>query len=395
MLRPSPIITKLILASEQEINMYNLPISNDLNISALAKLFYATTNSYKYIFFTSLLDILARRKFDNSSSISFRELIIEMLANAWYPHNFFKLSFGSQDQIAKKLDNLQLDFNKFKDTDKQQLRQEIENQDINELINDLMKYVPFRLIRPFFANHLRGIKDHLVNFKITELSTNLFEQIKPIYCFNSVKYKEANSIILHNDWVEYFKQNFVIVKGWVAWEWLQYMQKCNQNVPNLANKLFAPQKRESLKKQTQYWKIILENQPIKCIYSQTLLDKNNISLDHYLPWSFVAHDQLWNLIPTISSVNSSKSNNIPSNQYLDKFIQLQHLGLTISSQQISKMKWLKYIESYIADLRINQPEDLLNLEILANAYKQNFNSLISLATIQGFVPNWIYQNNFK
>lgn len=368
----------------------NLPQSNKLNISALSQLFDSTTNSYKYLLFNSILDILARRLFNNSELISFRELMIEMLANAWYPHNFFKLSFGSQDQIAKTLDNLGLEFNNFKDQDKQELRKEIENQDINELINYLMKYVPFRLIRPFFANELKGIKDYLVNFKITELSTNLFDKIKPIYRFNSVEYKKANSIILNSEWVEYFKENYVIVKGWVTWEWLKYMQKNNQNVPNLANKLLAPQKRESLTKQTQYWKIILENQPLKCIYSQTILDKNNISLDHYLPWSFVAHDQLWNLIPTTQAVNSSKSNNLPSNQYLDKFIQLQHLGLTTSYKNLNKKQWLQYAEPYVADLRINQLEDLLNLEILANSYRQNFNSLISLATIQGFSTNWHY-----
>jgi hypothetical protein len=368
----------------------NLPPSEQLNIAALSQLFDSTTNSYKYLFFNSILDILARRLFDNSSLISFRELMIEMLANAWYSHNFFKLSYGSQDQIAKKLDNLALDFNKFQDTDKQELRKEIENKDIDELIKSLMKYVPFRLIRPFFYHELKGLKDYLVNPMITKLANKLFDKYKPIYCFNSVEYKTANSIIFHNNWVEYFRQNFVIVKGWVAWEWLQYMQKNNQNVPNLANKLFAPHKRDSLIKQTGYWKIILEKQPIKCIYSQSLLDKNTISLDHYLPWSYVVHDQLWNLIPTTPSVNSSKSNNIPSPQYLKKFIKLQHLGLTISHQQMSKMKWLKYIEPYLADLRVNQAEDLLNLEILTNAYQQTFNPLISLANIQGFVTNWNY-----
>ena len=30
-----------------------------------------------------------------------------------------------------------------------------------------------------------------------------------------------------------------------------------------------------------------------------------------IPWSYVASDELWNLIPTVKSVNSSKSNNLP------------------------------------------------------------------------------------
>jgi hypothetical protein len=31
-----------------------------------------------------------------------------MLANAWFPHTYFKLSFGRQDKIAQQLDALTL-----------------------------------------------------------------------------------------------------------------------------------------------------------------------------------------------------------------------------------------------------------------------------------------------
>ena len=40
-------------------------------------------------------------------------------------------------------------------------------------------------------------------------------------------------------------------------------------------------------------------------------NKKAISIDHFVPWSYVAHDELWNLHPTTKSVNSSKSNNLP------------------------------------------------------------------------------------
>jgi hypothetical protein len=34
------------------------------------------------------------------------EIILDMLVLAWYPHIYFRLSFGSQDQIAKELDKV-------------------------------------------------------------------------------------------------------------------------------------------------------------------------------------------------------------------------------------------------------------------------------------------------
>jgi hypothetical protein len=374
--------------------MYNLPIADNLNISALSELFDSTTNSYKYLYFLSLLDILRRRNFDNLSAISFREIIVEMLANAWYPHKYFKLSFGIQDQIANKLDALELEITepilKFRDTDKKLLRTTVNNQNIDDIVNYISRYVPYRLIRPFFTQDTRGLKDYDVNPAIINLSNNQFDTQKPLYCFNADNQKDCNAIIIHPDWVEYLEKNYTIVRGWVSWEWLNYMQQRNPSIPNVVNKLFMPQQRDSLIKQTQYWKTILEHQDIKCIYSQVQLNKDEISLDHYLPWSFVAHDQLWNLIPTTKSVNSSKSNNLPSRKYFSDFVKLQYLGLDIYRQKVSQSKWLNDVESFVAELKVNQANDLLNLEILTNAYEKTIQPLSSLATIQGFSANWVY-----
>lgn len=59
-----------------------LPESDRVSVATLAQLLGNTTNSYKYLFLLSLLDILKRRQFDVLSPISFEELTIEMLANA-------------------------------------------------------------------------------------------------------------------------------------------------------------------------------------------------------------------------------------------------------------------------------------------------------------------------
>ncbi|MDR9895275.1 hypothetical protein G7B40_011960 [Aetokthonos hydrillicola Thurmond2011] len=140
-----------------------------------------------------------------------------------------------------------------------------------------------------------------------------------------------------------------------------------------------------------YWKLVLEETETRCIYSNLVLTTDNISLDHYLPWSFVAHDLLWNLIPIIPSVNSSKSNNIPSvDKYFHKFIELQHLGLTVSKNKMTDQEWNKYIESYIADLKITDRNNLLDYKILTIAYSNTVLPLVSLAINQGFSGNWYY-----
>ncbi|MCP6761822.1 MAG: hypothetical protein NHB32_24430 [Fischerella sp. CENA71] len=372
----------------------DLPLSEKVDVSVLSQIFNNTTNSYKYLYFLSLLDILKRRNFDTLSPISFQDIIVEMLANAWYPHNYFKLSFGTQDQIASKLDALELEITepilKFRDTDNKLLRNTINSQNIDDIISSINRYVSYRLIRPFFAQETRGLKDYDVNQTIINLANNQFDSKKPLYYFNAEDQKNCNAIILNPDWIQYLEENYTIVRGWASWEWLNYMQQRNPSTPNVVNKLFMPQERDSLTNQTKYWKTILEYRDIECIYSKVKLDKNQISLDHYLPWSFVAHDQLWNLIPTTKSVNSSKSNNLPSEKYLREFVTLQHLGLTIYKQNVSQTKWLNDIESFVAELKVDQPDDLLNLENLMNVYTKTIQPLISLATLQGFSPEWIY-----
>ena len=374
--------------------MYNLPNDESLDISVFSRLFESTTNSYKYLYFLSLLDIIKRKIFDVLSPISFQDIIVEMLANAWYPHNYFKLYFGVQDQIAKKLDSLELEITepilKFRDIDKKLLRTTISEQNIDDIVKFISKYVPYRSIRPFFARETRGFQDSDVNLAVIALSKNQFENKKPLYCLNAEKQKNCTAIIFHSHWIKYLEKNYTIVRGWASWEWLKYMQQRNPNIPNVVNKLFMPQQRDSLSKQTKYWKTVLTYQEIKCIYSEVQLNQEQISLDHYLPWSFVAHDQLWNLIPTTPSVNSSKSNNLPSQIYFSDFVNLQHLGLTVSYNHIPENKWLKYIEPFVSDFKVNQPEDLFDKIIITNVYETNLLPMITLASNQGFSANWIY-----
>ncbi|MBD6614803.1 helix-turn-helix domain-containing protein [Komarekiella sp. 'clone 1'] len=383
----------LILLKNQIITQ-DLPLSDKVDVTVLARIFNNITNSYKYLYFLSLLDILKRRKFDTLSPISFQEIIVEMLANAWYPHKYFKLSFGIQDQIANKLDTLELEITepilKFRDTDKKLLRNTINHQNLDDIVVSINRYVSYRLIRPFFTQETRGLKDYDVNPDIINLANNQFHTKKPLYCFNAEDQRNCNAIILHPDWIQYLEENYTIVRGWASWEWLNYMQQGNPSTPNVVNKLFMPQERDSLANQIKYWKTILKHRDIECIYSKVKLDKDEISLDHYLPWSFVAHDQLWNLIPTTKYVNSSKSNNLPSEEYFKAFVELQHKGLTIAYENISNNQWLKYTESFVSELKVSQADDLLNLEVLIKAYRITTLPLISLATIQGFSPNWVY-----
>ena len=82
----------------------NLPYSEDLPIAKLSAVFKETTNSYKYYWFLSQLELL---KSNNKATIPIDLIIIEMIGAAWYPVNYFKLSFGKQDKLSELILDMQ------------------------------------------------------------------------------------------------------------------------------------------------------------------------------------------------------------------------------------------------------------------------------------------------
>jgi hypothetical protein len=121
------------------------------------------------------------------------------------------------------------------------------------------------------------------------------------------------------------------------------------------------------------------------------LSADKLALDHYLPWSFVAHDQLWNLIPTLPEVNSSKSDHLPEARYFDRFVSLQHQGLIVANKNAGARDWNKYIEPYLSDLRFSDKLDLLDREKLERAYKSTLLPMLELAKNLGFSANWRFR----
>ena len=96
------------------------------------------------------------------------------------------------------------------------------------------------------------------------------------------------------------------------------------DVPGIADKLYPPQERK-LEKVKKYWKLLLTLKPVHEIYGHIELTDKDISIDHFVPWSYVAHDEFWNLHPTTRSINSSKSNNLPDwNRYFPQLAKLEY-----------------------------------------------------------------------
>lgn len=87
----------------------------------------------------------------------------------------------------------------------------------------------------------------------------------------------------------------------------------------LLGKVESIARRSSLR---PFEKVLVNHFEQTCFYcSRSLEDgKRQVHVDHFIPWSFVQSDQLWNLVLSCNSCNSSKSDKLPEKSFLDNII---------------------------------------------------------------------------
>ena len=90
------------------------------------------------------------------------------------------------------------------------------------------------------------------------------------------------------------------------------MQNNNPEVPGLIYKL-APmdEKMRKLNHVRKLWEGILAVHEVRDVFTGQLIETKKYDVDHFIPWSFVMNDELWNLMPMDSSLNVLKSNKLP------------------------------------------------------------------------------------
>lgn len=371
-------------------DLFHLPESSDLGIRHLAAVFRHTTNSYKYYWFLAMLEAIKNGMQDPSLQL----LSAEMLAQVWYPVHMFRLHFGAQDQLS------QLAFHLCEKSDLNALssREEVRDQALTLALRDaafdralkkLQRFVPQRFLTPWFAENLRALPDHHKDHKIQTLAEEHFLSVNPpLYRFKA--HAHYSGIELHPDWMTYLYNHFSIVRGFVLWSLVEYLYQRNPNVPNLPEKLFPPQQRHLTTAQ-RYWKPVVAQQNLQCLYSQQAVNVKDMSLDHFLPWSFVCHDQLWNLVPIPKAVNSAKSDHLPNfERYLSKFLSLQYQAIHYCLGQNKLPKGIFEDYTNLLHCELNDLKQMPEAHF-GQALKDVLLPLEQIAANMGFVRGWVYQ----
>lgn len=314
----------------------------------------------------ALLDIVVKER---KTRISFWEIIAGMVAESWYPIHYFKLSFGKSDSLFDKSLEIQKEFQLSIEDDKDRIKKQLLDN-----LNNTKKYlrvftinVPYRFLSPW----IKYTTDNDVVLRSQKFENN---------CFYAIY---GDEIIINDNWVEYLVEHYSILRDFAFWNLTEFLQKRNPNVPDVPSKLIKPIQRDSLTKQHKFWDTYIETVgSINCIYTGKQLFAKQYDLDHFVPWSFVSHNLLWNLIPADSSINSSKSNNLPSlEKYLKSFAVIQHDALkTLYTKNQNNTLFEDYLIVY------DSISGLINLSEtdFYNVFKKTFSPMVQIAENMGF-----------
>ncbi len=313
-----------------------LPYDDSLKIEYLSRVFDRNriSNCYKYFWFLAILEKIGTDKTD----FTYDELITEMVADAWYMVNEFKLRLGpvnttdNLEEAAKYLFTVLYDKKIPTTIAKEKLLDKLKNETDKtywEYKAKLIVNVPYCLQSPFYPEIKSPGKDKIDAINRAERLLYVFSR------FSSL----STSIHINDEWVPYLVKNNEILKDWTRYNLIGYLQDRNPNVPGISDKIIPPCARK-LEHAKTYWKTVISADATLCdIYADMPLSDISISIDHFVPWQYVSHDELWNLSPTTKSINSKKSNYLPPwEAYFDKLCNLEYRAneLRFQNERVQK-----------------------------------------------------------
>lgn len=353
-----------------------LPQLDGIRTSRFVATFKSTTNSYKYFWALALIDLVESGR---GPILSTSECCGLMVAKAWTPAVFFGLSFGRQDQLAQICQDLRQGERTQPAAYARQLRDKALQGELSDAAGHLARYVPYRFLSPWFRPELSSMVDSRRDAAIVALAEARFNAPSdpPVYRFLA----DISSLEVQPSWHAYIGEHAAVLRGYVERRMLEFLQRRNPTAYNITKKLTVPTTR-NLGRPRRVWDRLIRSWPspgYTCPYSESAVDADAFTLDHVLPWTFVAHDAMWNLVPVPISVNSSKGDQLPSDAMLRRVAHTLWQARTMVSDRATISVDL---EAFVGTASDNTESEF------AASYLHAIRPLADMARRQGFGSDW-------
>ncbi|SET70565.1 HNH endonuclease [Lacrimispora sphenoides] len=368
--------------------MMQLPYSENLSIERLGRLFDKMSESYKIFWFQAIVNKVISGK----ERLTYQELINEMIADSWYMVSEYKLNLGPSDTLEALVHYIH-EISGMKTSEKKvnilNYLEQCNDKKIFEMKRTLTYFVPYRLQAPF----VEAFAGSEWNLSKPNLASRMNQEKRLMYYYSDIC-GMGTSICVRPEWCTYIRKNQEILKGWIQYNLIMYLQRRNPNVPGISSKLEPPKDRK-LNKVIKYWKTIMEITPVTDIYGNKVLTGETLSIDHFIPWSYVAHDEFWNLHPTTKSINCSKSNNLPDwKTYFPALIEKEYFSYQMMwKYDVVHKEFLKCSREHVNS--DNVMTKLYKENISKSEFQENLENILlpiyNAARNAGF-KDWFYSN---
>jgi ubiquinone/menaquinone biosynthesis C-methylase UbiE len=135
-------------------------------------------------------------------------------------------------------------------------------------------------------------------------------------------------------------------------QWAQQTEKLNQDNKFATYVDLITKSVQQSERSTYIIRNLMKNKQVYCAWSGKNIDKFDV--DHMIPWSVWRNNDIWNLLPSNSTLNSNKRDSLPSPKLIEKRFSAKYGSI--------KYYWELYAENF-PDLYASQIDRALGLSV--------------------------------
>lgn len=288
---------------------------NSLNIEGFSRMMKDPAYCYKFYWLEAIVRLIS----EGVKETTFDAIIDEMICNAWYSVREFHIHLSGMQvdgQVRDGLERAVLLLTELSDLPANASRPEIKNAiakhnaQLKTYKEQLTNMVPYRALAGFFTDvnekdwgSVRRMVSYIEHVNQTSV-------LLPYTLGTDSKLNRQ--VYFQDAWVEMIQDQTVPILGWIQFEKVKWLQNNNPEVPGLIYKLTPmDEKMRKLGNVRKLWEGILTVSEVRDVFTGNPVISKQYDVDHFIPWSFVMNDELWNLMPMDSSLNSAKNNRLP------------------------------------------------------------------------------------
>ena len=165
-------------------------------------------------------------------------------------------------------------------------------------------------------------------------------------------------IILNPHAINFLKRFNGLLKNAVILQWAKFLEPLNIGYPQIIKSIESEFEPRNLQKERK----LLEKIQDRCFYCEKVLEKDEVNVEHIIPYSYLKHNKMWNLTLACQKCNCKKLGSLPK----------------------TKSDWMKKIHYRNTEFRTVIPELDKHLKELGDEFTTKMDIMYDLAVNQGF-----------